>query len=122
MCMSARSGSAPAPVDGDQWGWSCGFYPPSHHGRHVAGTAETFNQAPTEFEAAWKDYLPECTATDFEEYRRQEAWTAWKHAMHDAHFGLPTQFPQGRARCFCGAAIDIPGTLPHVRAAHMAPA
>jgi hypothetical protein len=26
---------AGVPVDVDQWGWNCGFYPPSHQGRHV---------------------------------------------------------------------------------------
>jgi hypothetical protein len=114
--IAARAG---VPVDVDQWGWQCGFYPPSHHGRHTEDRAETFEQARADFEAAWKEYLPKCTEADFEEYRRQEAWTAWKYAMHDAHLRLPTQFPEGRARCFCGATIDIKGTDAHVYAAHM---
>jgi hypothetical protein len=114
--IAARAG---VPVDVDQWSWQCGFYPPSHHGRHTEGTAETFEQARADFEAAWNEYLPKCTEADFEEYRRQEAWTAWKYAMHDAHLRLPTQFPEGHARCYCGATIDIQGTAPHVFAAHM---
>jgi hypothetical protein len=51
--IAARAG---VPVDVDQWGWQCGLYPPSHHGRHTEGTAETFEQARAEFEAAWKEY------------------------------------------------------------------
>jgi hypothetical protein len=114
--IAARAG---VPVDLDQWGWQCGFYPPSHHGRHVEDTAETFEQARADFEAAWKEYLPRCTEKDFEEYRRQRAWTTWKHAMHHAGLPLPTQSTVGRSRCFCGAAIDIPGLLEHVHAVHM---
>jgi hypothetical protein len=78
---AARAG---VPVDVDQWGWQCGFYPPSHNGRHCDGTAETFERARAEFEVAWREYLPKCTEADFAEYRRQEAWTAWKYAMWDA--------------------------------------
>jgi hypothetical protein len=107
------------PVDVDQWGWQCGFYPPSHHGRHIEGTAATFDQARADFEAAWRAYLPKCTEADFDEYRRQRAWTAWKYAMHDAGLPLPTQSTSGRARCFCGPDIDIKGTRAHVHAAHM---
>jgi hypothetical protein len=110
---------AGVPVDVDQWEWQCGFYPPSHHGRHTEGTAESLEQARADFEAAWKEYLPRCTENDFEEYRRQRAWTAWKYAMHQASLPLPTQSTNRRSRCFCGAAIDIPGLWEHVRAAHM---
>src|SRR3982074_687983 len=35
---------AGVPVDVDQWGWSCGFYPRSHRQEHHEGTAETFEQ------------------------------------------------------------------------------
>ena len=49
---------AGVPVDVDQWGWSCGFYPRSHRLEHHDGTAETFEQARADFEAAWRDYLP----------------------------------------------------------------
>jgi hypothetical protein len=56
------------------------------------GAAETFEIPRAEFAAAWKDHLPKCTEANFEEYRRQEAWTAWKYAMHDASLKLPTQF------------------------------
>ena len=110
---------AGVPVDVDQWGWSCGFYPRSHHLEHHDGTAETFQQARAGFEAAWQDYMPGCTEADFTGYRRQRDWTAWKYAMWDAGMKLPTQLPDGRARCFCGTPIDISGTAQHVYAAHM---
>jgi hypothetical protein len=72
-----------------------------------------------DFEAAWRDYLPGCTEADFTEYRRQRDWTGWHYAMWDAGLKLATQLPDGRARCFCGKPIDIPGTAQHVYAAHM---
>jgi hypothetical protein len=107
------------PVDVDQWGWQCGFYPPSHRGRHTEDTAASFDQARAAFEAAWRAYLPKCTEADFEQYRRQRAWTAWKYAMHDAGFKLPTQSADSRSRCFSGAAIDTVGMAQHVNTAHM---
>ena len=33
------------PVDVDQWGWSCGFYPGSEPGEYLDGTAASFDQA-----------------------------------------------------------------------------
>ncbi|WP_154073317.1 hypothetical protein [Bradyrhizobium erythrophlei] len=115
--IAVRAG---VPVDVDQWGWDCGFYPPSHHGLHVQGTAETFEQARADFEAAWKEYLPKCSRADFEEYRRSVAWTSWKYAMWDKGCRIPTQSTDGRSQCFCGETIDIAGTAGHVYAAHMA--
>jgi len=56
-------------------------YPRSHRLEHHDGTAETFEQARADFEAAWRDYQPGCTEADFTEYRRQRDWTAWKYAM-----------------------------------------
>jgi hypothetical protein len=114
--IAARAG---VPVYVDQWGWQCGFYPPSHHGQHIEDTAASFNQARADFEAAWREYLPKCTEVDFEAYRRQEAWTAWKYAMLDAGCKMPTQSTSGQARCFCGATIDIHGAQAHVYSAHM---
>jgi hypothetical protein len=105
---------AGVPVDVDQWGWSCGFYPRSHRVEHHDGTAETFERARADFEAAWRDHLPSCTEADFTEYRRQRHWTAWKYAMHAAAMKLPTQSTDGRARCFCGAEIVTATTARHV--------
>ena len=39
--------------------------------------------------------------------------------MHDSGLPLPTQASSGRARCFCGASIDIAITDQHVCEAHM---
>jgi hypothetical protein len=90
-------------------------YPRSHHD----GTAETFEQAREDFEAAWREYLPGCTEADFTAFRRQHAFTAWKYAMWDAGLKMPTQMPDRRSRCFCGTPIDMPGAAQHVYAAHM---
>jgi hypothetical protein len=105
---------AGVPVDVDQWGWSCGFQPL----RRVDGIAASFEIAKSEFEAAWRDYLPKCTDAHFDGYRRQRAWTSWKYAMLDAGLRLPTQSPDQRARCLCGAPIDISSMAAHVYAAH----
>jgi hypothetical protein len=107
------------PVHAKQWRWDCGFYPASHRRSH-SGYASSFDEARAGFEAAWKDYLPQCTEADFIEYRRQRAWTAWKYSMYAAGLPLPTQSSNGRARCFCGATIDIAATDRHVHNMHMA--
>jgi hypothetical protein len=110
---------AGVPVDVDQWGWDCGFYPLSHQGVREDGTAADSETARAEFAAAWERYLPHCSEADFGAYRRQEAWTAWKHAMWDAGCRIPTQSTSGQARCFCGSTIDLQGTEDHVYSAHM---
>jgi hypothetical protein len=114
--MAIQSG---LPVHAEQWRWDCSFYPPSHRGWSRSGYASTFEQARAGFEAAWKDYLPRCTEDDFSEHRRQRAFTVWKYTMHDAGLPLPTQLSSGRARCFCGAAIDIAVTDRHIYETHM---
>jgi hypothetical protein len=101
-----------------QWAWQCGFYPPWDRGRSTGGMAATFEQARADLETGWAKYLPRCTPADFEENLRQEAWTAWKYAMHDAGLPLPTQLASGRAQCFCGCEIDIAGMSLHVQQAH----
>jgi hypothetical protein len=110
---------AGVPHDVDQWGWRCAFYPATHRLIQADGTAETFEQARADFEAAWAEYLPRCAPADFEEHRRQCAWKAWKYTMHDTGTRPPTQLPSGRSHCFCGAAIDIASTSQHVYDAHM---
>jgi hypothetical protein len=113
--IAARAG---VPVDVDQWGWRCGFYPPAHLGS-LDGTATTFGQARADFEVAWKEYLSKSTEADFLECRRQSASTAWKYAMWDSGCRMPTQNTNGQSRCFCGAAIDLKNTETHVYAMHM---
>jgi hypothetical protein len=114
--IGMRSG---VPVDVDQWDWTCGFYPACDCGRLERGIAADFFTARAAFETAWRRLLPRLTETDFQEYRRERAVTAWKYAMRDAGCRMPTQLPDGRSRCFCGAEIDIAGTDKHVYAAHM---
>ena len=75
--------------------------------------------ARSDFEAEWQDYLSRCTETDFVEYRRQRAFTSWKYAMHDVGLPLPTQSVTGRARCFCGAALDLATMDQHVHEVHL---
>jgi hypothetical protein len=41
--------------------------------------------------------------------------------MWDAGCKLPTQMADGRARCFCGAEIDVASMDQHIYAAHMEP-
>jgi hypothetical protein len=105
---------AGVPVDVDQWGWGCGFYPESEPGEHSNGSAPTFDEARADFEAAWRHFLPRRTEADFQKWRDHQTFTAWKYRMHDEGLPLPTQRPDGRARCFCGAAIDIPSVGRHV--------
>jgi hypothetical protein len=107
------------PIDVDQWGWNCGFYPGVEPREHRDGTAPTFEEARADFEVACRSFLAVRTDADFEEYRRHRAYTAWKYAMWDAGCRLPTQLSGGRSRCFCGSSIDISGTEQHIYAAHM---
>jgi hypothetical protein len=39
--------------------------------------------------------------------------------MHDVGLPLPTQSATGRARCFCGAAIDLATIDQHVLEEHL---
>jgi hypothetical protein len=110
---------AGVPKDVEQWGWHCGFYPVSHRGVSTDGVAETFDQARAAFEAAWRGYLPRCTDADFDAYRYQQAFTAWKYAMWDAGCKMPTQTVTGATKCFCGVMINNRTSGDHIRACHM---
>jgi hypothetical protein len=94
------------PVSAPQWRWDVGFYPLSHRGRSRTGYAVSFDQARAAFEAAWQDYLPQCTEADFAEHRRQRAWTAQKYAMWERGERMPTQVPNSMMRCPCGVCFD----------------
>ncbi len=52
--IAERTGN---PHDTEPWEWRCGFYPGSSPGECTSGTAETFDQARADFEAAWKVFL-----------------------------------------------------------------
>jgi hypothetical protein len=106
------------PHDTDPWEWACGFYPGCHPGEHTNGTAATFDEARAGFEEAWRVFLSNRTEADFQEWRDQRDFTAWKYRMHDTGHWLSTQSPTGRSQCYCGAAITIAGLDDHVLAAH----
>src|SRR3954447_17356395 len=57
------------PHDEDPWEWSCGFYPGSRPGEIQAGTAESFDHARADFEAAWRVFLAGRREVDFEAWR-----------------------------------------------------
>jgi hypothetical protein len=74
------------------WQWSCGFYPGSDPGEHRVGTAATFAEARTAFEAAWREYLPRRTEADFEAWRDHQAWTREKYARFDRGEHMPSDW------------------------------
>ena len=50
------------------------------------------------FEVAWRGFLARRTRPDFDEYRRDRAFHAWKQAMWAKGLKLPTQLADGRSR------------------------
>ena len=85
------------PFDTDPWEWTCGFYPGSHPRECTSDTSETFEQARTDFEAAWAVFLSKRTPADFQAWREQQAWTAEKYRRFDRGERMPPdwkpQFP-----------------------------
>jgi hypothetical protein len=65
------------------------FYPCSRPGECTNGTAETFGEARSDFEAAWRVFLSNRTEADFQERRDQEAWTAEKYRRFDRGERMP---------------------------------
>jgi hypothetical protein len=110
---------AGVPVDVDQWGWSCGFYPGLEPGQHQDGSAETFELARTAFEDAWERLMPKIPDGAFEQYQRSRAFHRWKECMWKQGMPLPTQMASGRSQCYCGAKIDCQTVGPHITAEHM---
>ncbi len=113
---------AGVPVDVDQWGWRCGFYPGSDPGEFTSGSAATFDQARSDFDAAWQAFRSRRTEADFGAHRQAVAWTAWKYAMWERGCSMPAQSSTGRSRCFCGETIDVAGAGEHVYSVHLAEA
>ena len=97
---------AGVPVDVDQWGWSCGFYPGLHPGQHRHRTAEKFEQARVGFEADWRALRPEIPEGAFDEYRRDREFRVKLAAVHARGEKLPTQLPNSLMRCICGVTFD----------------
>ena len=71
--ISERAG---VPVDVDQLGWTCGFYPGLHPGEHRYGSAASFAEARDGFAADWGGLLPEIPEDAFDECRDQRDRTA----------------------------------------------
>ena len=107
----------------ERWQWSCGFYPGSHPGESVHGTAPTFEDARAAFEAAWRDYLPKRTDADFQAWREERDWTERKYAMWARGERMPSQKPSSLMTCPCGERFDshrLEDTMlhvPHIEAA-----
>ncbi len=63
----------------------------------TSDTSETFEQARTDFEAAWAVFLSKRTPADFQAWREQQAWTAEKYRRFDRGERMPPdwkpQFP-----------------------------
>jgi hypothetical protein len=94
------------PHDTDPWEWSCGFYPGSHPREIQSGTSATFDDARAEFASAWAVFLANRTAADFQAWRHDRDWTAWKYAMWKRGELLPSQRPDTMMRCPCGITFD----------------
>jgi hypothetical protein len=105
--IAMRNGN---PHDTDPWEWACGFYPGSHPGESTSGTSETFEQARTDFEAAWAVLLSKRTEADLQAWRDQQdareipplrsrrAYAARLEAV--ARCGWLMKLPQGWQRPF----------------------
>jgi hypothetical protein len=94
------------PVNVDQWGWQCGFYPGSVPGEYLDGTAATFDQARADFEKAWRAFSAKRTPTAYQAWRDQRDWTERKYAMWERGEQLPSQMPNALMRCPCGESFD----------------
>src|SRR5215471_21143978 len=88
------------------WHWTCGFYPGSDPSEHARGIAKSFEQARGAFEIAWRHFLVKRTEADFEEYRRDRAFHAWKQGMWAA--GLQLHFSCRRRLL----TVRLCGTVP----------
>jgi hypothetical protein len=94
------------PIDVDQWGWNCGFYPGTLPHQDSSGTAATFDLARIDFEAAWQALLPTLTEADFARWREARDWTERKYAMWERGEKLPSQTPTTMITCPCGVRFD----------------
>ena len=50
---------------------------------HRTGIAETFHHARVAFQRAWVELAATLAEANYEIWRRQRDWTAWKDRMHD---------------------------------------
>jgi hypothetical protein len=73
------------------WQWLCGFYPGCGPGEQGGGTADTFDQARTDFEGAWLVFASRRIEADYQAWRDQRDWTARKYARWDRGERRPSQ-------------------------------
>ena len=85
---------------------NCGFYPGSGPGECIHGTSVTFDAARADFEQAWAVFLSNRTKADFQEWRDDRDWRAWKYSMWARGEKLPSQKPNSMMRCPCGERFD----------------
>jgi hypothetical protein len=97
---------AGVPIEVDQWGWSCGFYPGPEPGQYRSGSAFTFDQARADFEAAWANLLLQIPAGAFDEYRRDSEYRAEIRPIRSRGEKLPSETPSSLMRCVCGLTFD----------------
>lgn len=102
------------------WQWACGFYPGCDLRTQMsAGKEDLFDDAKTAFQKAWDRLRPQITPAMLDEWRKHQAFTAWKYAMWDAKCRMPTQSTTGRSRCFCGDEITSDAIEAHIQRRHM---
>lgn len=69
----------------------CGFYPGSRPGEYRSGSAPTFEEARAQFERAWMVFAANRTEADYQEWRDQRDWTAFKNALTDRGEKVPAR-------------------------------
>ncbi|WP_445215449.1 hypothetical protein ACKWRH_23500 [Bradyrhizobium sp. Pa8] len=110
-CGDVRIGTigvrAGVPLSADQWGWRMGFTPGTEPGTDRSGSAASFDEARAAFEGAWQELEPTLSEDQFELWRRDRDFHAWKHRMAASHCRMPTETTSGLSRCFCGAPITL---------------
>ena len=118
--IGLRSGN---PTTTDPWSWHCGFYPGSNPGEGTSGTAASFWEARSAFEAAWRIFLAKRTEADFQAWRDERDRTARKYALWDAGHRLPrAEWEPGKPcsiwmKCPCGTIFNshrLDDTVVHV--------
>ena len=82
------------------WRWSCGIYPGAHPAENKAGITVTFEEARSEWQAAWDVFIAKRRPEDFEEFRRHRQYMAEKLAGR-----LPVR-QTSVMRCACGTDFD----------------
>ena len=68
--------------------------------------ADTFDEARSAFEAAWKVFLANRTEADFQAWRHQRDRTAAKYAARQRGERFPSQMPSSLMKCPCGETFD----------------